>query len=462
MSQTGTTIHRKCKVFLQNQQDNFSGKIARILLIRPRYHTGLSRFGSITTEPLELEYLARAVLDQGHEYQIWDGQIDGSLHRTCKEYQPDLVAITGYYPARDQMLASARIIRSLQPETVIVLGGVHAELCQEDFHCSEVDVVVHSGGFFTFVHILSKERAEWPELAGISWQDAQGQWHKNPQAGFEPNHLPQPERSYFHAHKHRFSWLYHGPTALVKTGFGCPYTCSFCACRLLNNRIYQARNIKEVVDEIHNIECQVIWLIDDTFLLDTVRIRAFAAELHSQNIKRKFIIYGRADFICTHPEILPILREMGVIELIIGLEAINDHGLQGFNKQVNAEQNRHAVQLLKQHGIGCVGLFIMDQQARAADFRRLDQWIDQVGLDMYTISIFSPFPGTEEYPALADQLLTKDCRKWDLLHLVLPPQHLSRLGFMSRIWWLHAKLLWRNHKLRQHFLTTALKFWRTS
>ncbi|WP_446010945.1 B12-binding domain-containing radical SAM protein [Candidatus Electrothrix sp.] len=439
-----------------------SNEPARILLIRPKYHTGMSRFGSIRTEPLELEYLARAVLDQGHEYQIWDGQFDGSLRRACKEYQPDLVAITGYYPARDQMLLAARTIRSLQPEAVIIIGGVHAELNQEDFQQPEIDLIVHSGGVFTFQEILACKRANWANLTGISWQDEQGQWQENSKASFDPHKLPQPDRSYFHAHKQRFSWLYHGPAALVKTGFGCPYSCSFCYCRLLNNGVYQARKIVEVVEEIKTINCSLIWLIDDTFLLDSQRLRSFAPALQKQGIQKKFIIYARADFICKHPEILPLLKEIGVIEVIIGLEAIDDHGLKEFNKQVNAEQNQDCVRLLRQQGIGCVGLFIMDQQARAVDFRKLDQWITKTGLNTYTISVFSPFPGTEEYPALADQLLTKDCRKWDLLHLVLPPQHLSRLGFMSRIWWLHAKLLWRNQTLRQHFLSTALKLGRTS
>ncbi|WYD79363.1 MAG: hypothetical protein V8K32_08575 [Candidatus Electrothrix gigas] len=93
----------------------FFGKTARILLVRPKYRTGLTRFASIATEPLELEYLAAAVRASGHTYQIWDGQLDGSLSQLCRTYQPDMVAITGYYPARDQMLAYARTVRASSP-----------------------------------------------------------------------------------------------------------------------------------------------------------------------------------------------------------------------------------------------------------------------------------------------------------------------------------------------------------
>ncbi|MCI5165701.1 MAG: hypothetical protein D3903_06285 [Candidatus Electrothrix sp. GM3_4] len=103
-----------------------SSEPARILLVRPKYSTGLTRFGSsgsISTEPLELEYLATAVKEYGHQYHIWDGQVDGSFARACRSYQPDLVAITGYYPARDQMLVYARTVRQLQPKAMVLIGG---------------------------------------------------------------------------------------------------------------------------------------------------------------------------------------------------------------------------------------------------------------------------------------------------------------------------------------------------
>ncbi len=430
-----------------------SGEPSRILLVRPKYATGLTQFGSIVTEPLELEYLAGAALAQGDKYQIWDGQVDGSFPQICKNFRPHLVAITGYYPARDQMLAYAQTARSLLPDATVLIGGVHAELNQDDFQQPYIDLIVHSGGVFTFMDIIAKERQDWPDLAGISYQDKDGLWQENPQAPFKVKELPHPDRSYFHAHKQRFSWLYHGPTALVKTAFGCPCSCSFCYCRLLNNGVYQAREVEEVVKEIAGIDCPVIWLIDDTFLLDSGRLHAFSEALNKQGISRKFIIYGRADFISEHPEVLPLLKKMGVIEVIVGLESIDEQELKGFNKRVSAEQNRRCVSLLKQHNINCTGLFIMDQKATAADFRRLDHWIKEVGLSTYTISIFSPFPGTEEYPAFAQKLLTTDCRKWDLLHLVLPPVHLSRQGFMLRIWWLHIKILWRNPAMRRHLLS---------
>jgi radical SAM superfamily enzyme YgiQ (UPF0313 family) len=424
----------------------------RVLLVRPKYSTGLTKLGSLATEPLELEYLARAVRDNGDDYHIWDGQVDGSFARICKTCQPDVIAITGYYPARDRMLEYARLARAICPESLILIGGVHAELNQEDFRKPEVDLIIHSGGFFTFREILTTTRAGWPNIAGISFRLQQNRWQKNRKAFFDPVKLPHPDRTYFHARKKDFTYLYYGTTAIVKTGFGCPFDCSFCYCRLLNNGLYQPRDVVDVADEISAIDCPTIWIIDDTFLLDRKRLRRFAEEFTSRGIQRRFIIYGRASFISDHPEILPVLQDIGVVEVIVGLESVDDATLHAYGKGVNADQNRRCVALLREHDIGCTGLFIMDRKATAGDFFRLDRWIKEVGLSTYTISIFSPFPGSDGYHEYAPKLTTTDCRKWDLLHLVLEPVHLSRLGFLARIYWLHCKILLRNKRIRNHLI----------
>lgn len=432
-----------------NRQNN-----QRVLLVRPCYKGMAGRFAPLATEPLELEYLARAVIDIGGEYLIWDGAVDGALAEVCGDFLPTMVAITGYFPARDRMLAHAREIKAAHPDTKIIVGGVHAELNPADFYLPEIDLVVHSGGFFTFKNILMSREGDRPTLAGISYYH-NGVWHQNSQASFDPMFLPVPDRTYFHTHKQRYAYLHHGPAALVKSAFGCPHHCSFCACRLLNNGQYAPRPVEQVVAEMAGIDCELIWIVDDTFLLDVERIREFAAALARSGVNKKLIIYGRASFICDHVEILPLVKQMGVIEIIIGLEAVDDARLDSYRKGATADQNSRCVRLLQQYGIGVTGLFIMDQQARAADFKRLWQWINEHHLISYTISIFSPFPGTEEFGEYEPQLLTRDPAKWDLLSLVLPPQNLRRFGFLVRIYLLHATMIYKNPALAR----AAFKRW---
>ncbi len=426
----------------------------RVLFVRPRYKGAASRFAPLTTEPLELEYLARAVTEAHGEYLIWDGSVDRALLKVCREFAPTMVALTGYFPARDRMLAYAKTIKAAFPETIIVVGGVHAELNPADFYLPEIDLVVHSGGYFTFRNILRTPKADWPELAGVAIFHNKA-WRKNREAEFDPHLLPLPDRSYFHTHKQQFTYLHYGPVALVKSAIGCPYDCSFCYCRLLNNGRYAPRPVAQVVGEIAGIDCECIWIIDDTFLLDTARIREFAEQLAQSGVRKKIIIYGRASFICEHEEMLPLLKEMGVIDIIIGLEAVDDTRLDRYRKGATAEQNSRCVRLLQQYKINVTGLFIMDQQAKAADFKRLSRWINEHNLATFTISIFSPFPGTEEFPGYEQQLLTRNPAKWNLLSLVLPPQNLSCFGFLARVYLLHLKMIFKNPGLA----LAAIKRW---
>lgn len=428
----------------------------RVLLVRPKYHCIADRLALLPTEPLELEYLARAVIDLDASYQIWDGGFDKDLGASCKDFEPTHVALTGYYAARDQMLAYAKIVKECNPHIIVIAGGVHAELNSADFYQDSIDLVVSSGGFFSFKNILSSGDRNYASLQGVCYRGPDGKWHENIRASFPAKLLPDPDRSYFLAHKDRFHYLHLGTVALVKTGFGCPFDCSFCYCRLLNDGNYTVRPVHRVVKEIEAIDCELIWLVDDTFLLDTDRIKEFAETIQQQKLKRKFIIYGRASFICDHQDLLPTLKKIGVIEVIVGLEAIEEEMLNSYNKHVTAWQNSRCISLLQEHDINCTGLFIMNQQATEADFRKLDKWISRHKLSSYTISVYTPFPGTKEFDQHAKQLLTNDPAKWNLFSLVLAPEQLSRLGFMIRLYWLQAKILFRNRPLARYLLKRLL------
>lgn len=423
----------------------------RVLLVRPEYHGVAENLGLLRTEPLELEYLARAVRENGGTYHIFDGTVDSNLCDVCKEFGPTIVAITGYYPARDTILSYAAEIKNYHSEVLIVVGGVHAELQPEDFYHAQVDVVVHSGGYFTFKRILETCNTSMASIPGISYRPEErkrcDEWRRNESAEFSTNKLPSPDRTYFNQHVKRFNYLHHGPVALLKTAFGCPFECSFCCCRLLNRGKYSVRPLKNVVDEIQTITTTCIWIIDDTFLIDRQRIQAFAQMLEEQQIAKKFIIYARASEVCTYEDLLPVLKNMGVIEVIVGLESVDDECLLDYKKQVSADQNSKCIALLKKHGIAPTGLFIVNHDASAGDFRRLDRWISVNRLTSYTLSVFSPFPGTAEFPRFSKRLVTDDPCKWNLFSLVLAPERLSRFGFLVRLYWLQTKVFFKNRNV---------------
>ncbi|MDT8392134.1 MAG: radical SAM protein [Lentisphaeria bacterium] len=427
----------------------------KILLVRPDYSSRFSQWVGLQTEPLELEILAAVSTAEGCDYLIHDPVVTGkNIAATLKSYQPEVVAITGYYPARDRMLELAHEAKTYNKNTLVFMGGVHAELNDEDFQDEAVDLIIRSGGALTFAAILQAAKAETSlaDIPGTICRASDGGWTRADDRPFNISELPLPDRSHFHDHKERFSYLHYGPTALIKTAYGCPFKCTFCYCRMLNNGRYVQRDLKQVVGEIKQIDCDTIWIVDDTFLFDVDQLRAFAEALKREGVKKRFIVYGRSEFIASHPESIPVLKEIGIVNVIIGFESIKDENLKAFNKENTSEQGRETIQRLKENGIQCTGLFIIDTSARHSDFSALEKWIAESGLDLYTLSIFSPYPGTEQYPAYRDQLTTTDCRKWDFSHLVMKPTHMSRPVFYFRVLWLHVKMALKNPALRRHLL----------
>ncbi len=430
----------------------------KVLLVRPEQDTRLLHAVRMITEPLDLEYLAAVATSEGWEFLIHDPLVtDDPFELALERFNPDIIGITGYYPTKDRMIEFASIAKEHRSNVLTVIGGVHAEINNEDFQNDSVDLIVHSGGTETFRNILrlAGNGATTEGIAGTCHRTVKAGWIRNEEASSDLLNLPLPDRTHFHENINKFRYLHYGPVALVKTAYGCPHNCRFCYCRLLNGGRYSVRCIEDVVDEIEAIACDRIWVVDDTFLIDRKRVVALANLLRERAVKKEFIIYSRSDFIAQNPDIVPILSGMGVIDVIIGFEAVEEKQLTGYDKQATVDEGRRAIRLLKDSGIESTGLFIMDIDAEPRDFGILRKWIAKSGLTTYTLSILTPFPGTELWERYSDRLVTRDCRKWDLSHLVMNPGGMHWLLFHALMIWMHLAVLFKNRKMRRHVLLHA-------
>jgi radical SAM superfamily enzyme YgiQ (UPF0313 family) len=424
--------------------------------VRPPYDTGLTRAVRLVTEPLDLEYLAAVAGQAGWTWRMHDPVATGErLSEAFRAFEPDVVAITGYYPARDAMLAIARAAKTWRADTRVVIGGVHAELNPKDFQGPAVDAIVYVGGALTFGRWLAA-----PREAAVpgTWQTAPGSggghWVCQPPpdpADVDVTRLPLPDRTHLQQHRHAFSYLHYGPVALVKSAFGCPHDCNFCYCRLLNGGRYAPRPVEDVAAEIAGVDGDLIWLVDDTFLAQRTRPAALADALERRGVRKRYIVYARASDIAGTPAVVSDLGRLGVIDVLVGLETVDAQHLAAWEKGTTVDDNRRCVELLAAAGIACTGLFIVEPGATRSTFRELNRWIDSVPLSAVTVSIFTPFPGAPGWERFAPQLTTRDCRKWDLCHLVLPP-HLPRWLFYALFGWTHLRALPRNPALMRHAL----------
>ncbi|MCI5131265.1 MAG: radical SAM protein, partial [Candidatus Electrothrix sp. EH2] len=265
------------------------------------------------------------------------------------------------------------------------------------------------------------ERRSFQELPGI-WQAGKARPIK--ESSFEH---PFPDRSKVARYRHRYYYLFHNPCALLKTSCGCPFQCTFCFCREITDHQYFERPLAEVMEELAEIPEQEIYIVDDNFLVNAERVTAFCAELEERGLDKRFLIYGRADFIAAHPELIGRFAANGLRAVIVGIESCRDQDLAQFKKKSSLAINEQAVAVLAEHQVDCYAALILGMDWSRTDFRTLGRWLKKMNLSFINLQPFTPLKGTaaaEGYEELL-RIPRSEYEKWDMAHLALRPTELS-------------------------------------
>ncbi len=399
-----------------------------VLLIHPEIsRTKYNFVGVIENECLELEYISALLKQHGHTVYMYDGQIEtGGVPKALKAYNPDIVYVCGRPRQENFMLEYCDDAKAFRSDIITIIGGLHAQLCYERMYTPSVDYILTSFNIFALLDIIEHEYAskDVSLIPDICYRQ-NGEWIKNPSKPFDINLLPLPDRSYFNAYPNRYRYLELEHAAWVRTAYCCPYHCKFCIRNRMNCGVYSARRIEDVVDEIAAIESENIYIVDDDFLFDEHRLETFVELIRAKDIHKKYICYGRSDFIATHEELMKELASIGLYYVLVGLEAIDDKHLNDYHKLSNVSNNQKSIALCNALGINIMGMFILDLDFQPKDFSALYKWIKAHDLKHVAVSIFTPEMGIETYEAYKDRLITDNPSHFDYLHVVATPSRMS-------------------------------------
>lgn len=399
----------------------------KFLLVHPEISRTKYNFaGVIDNEPLELEYIYAMLLREGYEPDIWDGQVEKEpFVRKLVDFSPEYVYICGRTRQENFMKEYAKAAKDLCGSTVFI-GGLHAQKNYIRFYEEYVDYIVTTFDIYKISEILSGDEPD--KIQGICYQSEKGFVHTEDTA-FDIGGLPLPDRTYFYAHNDRYRYLELLPCAHVRTAYCCPFKCNFCYRNRLNLGVYTCRPIEDVVEEIAGIQCDNIYIIDDDFLVDAERVRKFVRLIREKNIHKKYVCYGRADFVAANKELMKELKDIGFYYILTGLEAVDEKYLKNYNKKSSLDNNTVAVKILNEVGINIMGMFILDLDFKAGDFRKIYRWIKKHHLKHAAVSIFTPEIGSQLYEEYKERLVTDNPEAWDYLHVVAKPHNMSVKSF---------------------------------
>ena len=382
------------------------------MLIRPKPDPRTIGLQSVMIcEPLECMILMGVLWENGHEVVFVDMILEKhSLAHFLKLHSPQLIGITGYISHIGVMKGLAKQVKAFDTSIKVGVGGVHAEVCTEDFSDEHID------------YIFANAQALYQLVGCIKTQ------------GILPfRDLPQ-------RYLKKYYYLFQENCALIKTSVGCPYRCNFCFCKEIAP--YAARDVDDVIRELLQIAQKEVYIVDDDFLYNRQRMLDFAAAVKKYDIHKHFLCYGRADFIAENEDVILELRKVGLTAVIVGVEASDQEQLNTYNKKTTINDNENALAILQKHGIECYATVILGVDWMKEDFNQLYDFIKRNRLIFVNLQPLTPMPATPYFDQYKDQLLIpyNQHEKWDMAHLVIAPTKMSVRKYYIEIFKLYYKI----------------------
>lgn len=397
----------------------------RILLVRPpvpRHTIGLKHI--MICEPLELEYIGANLHE--HDVQVFDHLVETGFDKRLRSFAPEVVVSSCYKSGTNEVIKLFRRVKTWNPDCITIAGGVHATLVPEDFADPATDIVGIGDGTFLLPEIIdciANGRSLY-DLPGVAIPTSRGQVELTQKRAYMPkaDTLPLPRRDLVAHLADQYYYLMHQPVATMKTTWGCWYKCNFCFTWKITDGHPYSRSPESIVEELENIQCEDVYIVDDIFLINPGRLRKLADLIRARNIRKKYLVYARADFIAHHEDIIVEWAELGLSAVFIGLEATNDTELDAMNKECPADDNYRAVEILRKNKIDTYGSLIPGPEYEKDDWERLWKFIEDTGLYYVNISPMTPLPGSDVWPFYREQLtVPADAHGlFDLSHMLLP------------------------------------------
>ena len=424
-----------------------------ILLINSSDKDKSSQAGQ--SPPLGLAYIASVLLAHGYRVSVIDFNVNGFnpvlLERIITKERPSIAGISVDTRTYPNGLKIAEIVKSINPETLVIMGGPHATVMYSEVAKERVvDFVVRGEGEYTMLELvdcLLRKKGDISEVRGIAFLD-NDLLRVTPERPFikNPDELPLPARDLFPL------FLYKSPGQVLLSRGGCPFKCRFCA---VNNIWKGARRFREpakVKEEILSLfrdyDLEEISFVDDTFSLNR-NIALNLCEL-ATGIREVFPWFWkcatRVDMIDS--ELLEKMRQAGCYSITYGIEAGSQEVLDLIGKGITLSQVRHAVDMTIAAGIKTICNFMFphpyDTEETVQQQRKLMQELANMGATV-GLNLTVPFPGTYYYTHRNELGIKIHAHNWDEFdynHIVISTRHFT----LERLESLVAEIL---HELGQ-------------
>jgi anaerobic magnesium-protoporphyrin IX monomethyl ester cyclase len=300
--------------------------------------------------PLEFGY-AKALLEaDGHDAEIFDGQLSalspGALTASVADYAPDIAVVTTapsylfWRCAPPELRVPQTTVRDLAGcSPAVVAVGPHASTTPAATLTKLGADAVILGECEDVLPLLACPRERWPDIESLCcWVDheprVRGGVHTTDLRRLPSLHWPDEAVGAHAHHHHRFDAAPRGPGAEIEASRGCPYHCTFCAKDNFRDS-YRKRPLDTILRELDGLVAQgieYVYFIDEIFLPDRALLQALAERGLKCGVQTRIDLWNR--------ELIELLGRAGCVSIEAGVESISERGrnLLDKNSRLTTEQ----------------------------------------------------------------------------------------------------------------------------
>ena len=339
----------------------------------------------------------------------------------------DLVAFSTFTAMAYECYALADRYRAAGIQTVI--GGLHATLMPHEAKLHADAVCVGEG------------EPLWPRIVEDARTRSLEPFYREEVRGkYDVSSTPVPRFDLLDVERYN--------RLTVQTSRGCPLDCEFCAASKIYGR-YRIKPPEQVIEEIDAIldvwPNPFIEFADDNTFVNKRWAKEFLRQLRCRNVRW----FTETDVsLADDPELLDLLADSGCQQVLVGLESVNQSGLDRLDR-ANWKSKRYAsyekfIDAVQRRGVTVNGCFILGLDSDTPHvFCDVADFVKRTGLIECQVTVLTPFPGTRLYERLKAEGRLLEERYWDrctLFDVNFRPKNMSVAELESGMRWLFGEL----------------------
>ncbi len=412
-------------------------------------HLGLASLIAVAkSEHVICEYFDTTYIEDEHVVQ--------RFQETLERFSPDVLAVTCTTPnwKSVKQLLSITLTPDVKAQMHVIIGGVHPTVVPESvIALPYVDIIAIGEGEISFRNILRSiaNNTGFEHIKGI-WYKRNGNICKNPVEHLIANldELPYSDwelfdQRLFYKVSDRLQKMVRIPS--FETSRGCPYSCTYCTNPYYKDGLYHGdtspffrkkspeRVVAEIEQKLQRFDFPELIFMDEEFIGNFTRLESLA-KLYAKKLHLPASIMTRPETLT--PKSAPLLVEMGINRLFIGIEAGNArYRREMLDRQLSNQDIIDKVKLVKQYGISVIGFNIIGLPFETKEMVwETIELNKQAEVDFSVVLLFRPYPATRLFDVCIqhDLFIKDDVYDYDdcsstqsMIRIALSPEEIYEL-----------------------------------